>query len=232
MSLTLSSLVLSQGRRRDRRRLRSAVVRQPPDRRRRQQRAGRPIPLARRVEAVQFDEFYHGLGVPGESAVPAHPPVLTRPSPSVCCCCWACGPGGRPSCSAHRFPTSRRVAATFPSIINAMGRFFAVGSQRSRDDWCNMFVTASCWQISEEIGLPPDTGDVDRIAAAVARRDVRRGEMLVEATRAVETELQSRRHWSESQTLDAMQRMTDCLSKNATRPSVPNSKKSSSVRTT
>jgi hypothetical protein len=180
-------------------------------------------------EAVQFDEFYHGLGVRGSPLY-----LLTRVSYATVATglllllgvwTWRTGVFLGPPLPDQT--TSRRDISEY---INAMGRFFATG-HRGRPRLVQQVRDGVLRQISEEVGLPPDTSDVERIAAALARHDVPRSEMLLTAARAVDDQLRTRGHWSESQTLNSMQRMTDCLSKNTTARFAPNWRRSSSVRT-
>jgi hypothetical protein len=180
-------------------------------------------------EAVEFDEFYHGLGVRGSPLY-----LLTRASYATVTIglllllgvwTWRTGVFLGPPLPDEQ--TSRRDISEY---INAMGRFFATGHQ-GRPRLVQQVRDGVLRQISEEVGLPPDTSDVERIAAVLARHDVPRSQMLLTAASAVDDPLRTRRRWSESQTLHAMQRMTDCLSKNTTARFAPNWRRSSSVRT-
>ncbi|MEZ6051056.1 MAG: DUF4350 domain-containing protein [Planctomycetaceae bacterium] len=165
---------------------------------------------------VSFDEFYHGLGVRGSPLY-----LLTRMSYATVTLgllfflgVWTWREAvflGPPLADTE---ASRRDISEY---IDAMGRFFSVGSS-GRGRLVEQVRDGVLRQISNEAGLPPDAGDVEHIASVIARRDIHRSEMLLESIRSVDTALQTRRHWSESQTLDAMQRMTDCLSKKATGP--------------
>ena len=180
--------------------------------------------------AVRFDEFYHGLGVRGSPLylLTRLPYAIVAMGLLLLLAVWSwrkavfLGPP-LPDVEANRRDISE--------YITAMGRFFAVGGS-GRARLVQQVRDGVLRQISDEVRLPPDTDDLERIAASLARRDIRRGEMLLEATRAVDNELQSRRHWSEVHTLDAMQRMTDCLLKNATGPSAPSWRRLSSAKTT
>lgn len=158
---------------------------------------------------VRFDEFYHGLGVRGQPLY-----LLTRLNYATVTLClllliglltWrrAVFPG--PPLQDDQHP--RRDIREY---VSAMARFFSEGGQghgRLIEELRNGVVRQTCL----EFGLPPDTTDIDRVTAAVARKDMPRSQQLSDALSFVDSQLQSRRRWSESQTLNAMQRISKCL---------------------
>ena len=181
-------------------------------------------------QAALFDEFYHGLGVRGSPLylLTRLPYATVAIALLVAIAVWTWRKGVVLGPPLDDVRAERRDISEY---IEAMGRFFSA-DKRGRGRLVEQVRDGVLRQVSDELRLPSQNIDVDRIAAAIARRDVRRGEMLLEATRAVDSELTTRRHWSESQTLHAMQRMTICLSKNPTEPSEPNWRRSFSARKT
>ncbi len=158
---------------------------------------------------VQFDEFYHGLGVRGQPLY-----LLTRGTYATITLAvlfltgivtWrrAVFPG--PPLADDRVP--RRDITEY---VTAMARFFSEGGQghaRLLQEMRDGLLRETCLRF----GLPPDTTDADRIIAVAERKDPACSERLREAVTTVDSQLQTRRRWSESQTLEAMQRMSECL---------------------
>ena len=125
---------------------------------------------------VIVDEFYHGLNVRGNAWW-----LLTkRPYACLALCgllllgLWSWRQGvllGPPL--ADRTPTRRDIG----EYIDAVGRFFLRGRDANR--FLLAEVRGGVWRrLSEEFGLPPGQDDVERLAAAVQRRDVDRAEKV------------------------------------------------------
>ena len=165
--------------------------------------------LAPEQQSVVFDEFYHGLGVRGQPLY-----LLTRLSfasttiailLTLGLSTWrkAVIPG--PPLADD--PVRRRDIREY---IHAMANFFAEGGQ-GRRRLVEELRNGVLRQLNIETGLPPDSTDVERIAAAISRKDGPRAKLLLKSTQSVDEALQSRKRWSQSETLDAMQRMSACL---------------------
>jgi hypothetical protein len=160
-------------------------------------------------QPVLFDEFYHGLGVRGQplyllthlSYASATIGILMVLGLST----WrkAVFPG-------PPLPDDRVRRRDIREYVNAMARFFSEG-RRGRGRLVKELRNGVLRQLSIEMGLPPDTTDVDRIATVMARKEVQRAKLLRDATHSVDQAIQSRRRWSQSETLDAMRRMSACL---------------------
>ncbi len=165
--------------------------------------------LAPNGQSVLFDEFYHGLGVRGQplyllthlNYASATIGILIVLGLST----WrkAVFPG--PPLSDDR--VRRRDIREY---VNAMARFFSEG-RRGRGRLVEELRNGVLRQLSVEMGLPPDTTDVDTIATVMARKETQRAKLLRDATHSVDQAIQSRRRWSQSETLDAMRRMSACL---------------------
>ena len=165
--------------------------------------------LAPSGQSVLFDEFYHGLGVRGQPLY-----LLTRLSYAsvtigillaLGLSTWrkAVFPG-------PPLPDDRVRRRDIREYVNAMARFFSEGS-RGRGRLVEELRNGVLRQLSIEMGLPPDTTDVDRIATVMGRKESERAKLLRDATQLVDQAIQSRRRWSQSETLDAMRRMSVCL---------------------
>ncbi|HIK94746.1 MAG TPA: DUF4350 domain-containing protein [Planctomycetes bacterium] len=165
--------------------------------------------LAPSGQSVLFDEFYHGLGVRGQplyllthlSYASATIGILIVLGLST----WrkAVFPG-------PPLPDDRVRRRDIREYVNAMARFFSEGN-RGRGRLVEELRNGVLRQLSIEMGLPPDTTDVDRIATVMARKEPQRAKLLRDATQSVNQAIQSRRRWSQSETLDTMRRMSACL---------------------
>jgi hypothetical protein len=69
-------------------------------------------------------------------------------------------------------------------------------------------------ELSLQHALPPETHDVDLVAAVIARRDPGQAERLRKTVGEIDRALEAGPGWSKSQTLESMRRLTACLSKN------------------
>ena len=160
-------------------------------------------------QPVTFDEFYHGLGVRGNPLY-----LLTRLSYAattlgilVALGLWVWREAIFPGPPLPDETVRRRDIGEY---IHAMARFFIEGGA-GRNRLLQELKTGVLRQISIDSGLPPETGDIERIAAAVARKDPQRSTRLLETARAVDDALASGKTLSEKQTQDAMRRISACL---------------------
>ena len=165
--------------------------------------------LAPAGQAIVFDEFYHGLGVRGQPLY-----LLTRLSFAsvtigilIALGLWTWRKAVIPGPPVPDEEVRRRDIREY---VHAMANFFSQGG-RGRKRLVGEVKQGVLRQLSIEHGLPPDCEDVDRVAASIARKDVSRSQLLLKTTQSIDEALQSRRHLSETETLDAMQRMSACL---------------------
>ncbi len=164
-------------------------------------------------EPIVVDEFYHGLGVRGNSLY-----LLTRPGYAalalglllfVCLASWRSAVFLGPPLPDHVF--QRRDIGEY---IKAMGRFFSRG-RRTRPFLVRQLRNGVLRELCVESSLPPETHDVDLVAGAISRRDPQRAKGIIESFSEVDAALKTLPHWTESQTVITMRRLTACLSRNA-----------------
>ena len=159
---------------------------------------------------VVFDEFYHGLGVRGNPLY-----LLTRPGYAALVLglivvaslvVWRQAIFLGPSLSDP--PVQRRDLAEY---LTAMGRFFSLGRE-TRPFLIEQMRDGVLRELCRTLSLATETHDVDVIAGMISRRHPERADRLRRTIAEIDSELSSRSWWSESETIDAMQRLTDCLS--------------------
>ena len=158
---------------------------------------------------VIVDEFYHGLTIRGNALW-----LLTQPGYAALALAIAALVGvwiwrsslflGPP---LDDRPVSRRSIGEY---LDAMSRFLLRGRGSGR------FVLAevrsgALWSMADAAGLPPDLDDVDRIAAAVARRDPQRAARLEAAVKNADAVLASPQAKAVT-ILEALRKVNDCLS--------------------
>jgi hypothetical protein len=158
---------------------------------------------------VILDEFYHGLTIRGNALW-----LLTQPGYAALALAIVAAAGvwiwrsaiflGPP---LDDRAVSRRSIAEY---LDAMSRFVLRGRGSGQ------FVLAevrggALWSLADAAGLPPDLNDVDRIAAAVARRDPDRAARLAAAIQGADAVLASPKA-NEAMVLQAVRKVNDCLS--------------------
>jgi hypothetical protein len=94
--------------------------------------------------------------------------------------------------------------------VLAMGEFFSRG-EGSRRFIVHELRDGVLRQICRELRLPMDTLDVEKITAALARRDRSRAELLAATIRDVDADLALRGDYPRSSFLPVMQRLANCL---------------------
>ena len=156
-----------------------------------------------------FDEFYHGLSVRGNPLW-----LLTRPEYAmitiavvlvVGVATWRSGLLlGPPLTTAE---ASRRAVGEY---VDAMSRFFHRG-RKTRRFLLEGVYSGVVWKIAREHGLRAGTGEVDQIAAVLARRDPQRARQLRESAANVDAVLKKRDNCREREALEAMADVGDCL---------------------
>ncbi|MCA9053012.1 MAG: DUF4350 domain-containing protein [Planctomycetaceae bacterium] len=157
---------------------------------------------------VVVDEFYHGLSVRGNAWW-----LLTKTHYACLAICgllllgvWTWRQGvllGPPL--AERSPSRRDIG----EYIDAMGRFFL----RSRESHRFLLteIQNGVWRrLSHEVGLAPGQTDVNRLVAAIERRDAERGLRVREAI-LHSNELQIRSRAPSSEVFEAMRDLTATL---------------------
>ncbi len=168
--------------------------------------------LAPQAEEVVFDEFYHGLGVRGDIFY-----LFTRPGFAgaalgllllVGVRSWRAGVLIGPALEERE--KSRREIGEY---LSAMGHFFSRG-RRMRPFLVRRMRDGVLRELSLQHALPPETHDVDLVAAVIARRDPGQAERLRKTVGEIDRALEAGPGWSKSQTLESMRRLTACLSKN------------------
>lgn len=155
------------------------------------------------------DEFYHGLTIRGNALW-----LLTQPGYAALALAIVALVGvwiwrsflflGPP---LEDRAASRRSVSEY---LDAMSRFLLRGRGSGQ------FVLAevrsgALWSMADAAGLPPDLDDVDRIAAAVARRDPQRAARLEAAVKNADAVLATPQA-KEITILEALRKVNDCLS--------------------
>lgn len=160
---------------------------------------------------VVFDEFFHGLSVRGNSLF-----LLTRPGYAALALGLLLVTGLAVWREAIPFgpplPDPVVQRRDIGEYVSAMGRFLAEGAG-ARPQLVEELRDGVLRELSKECSLPEESGRPELVAALVARRDPARGERIEQTFQEVGAALASRGSWTETQTLDAMRRLTACLSK-------------------
>ena len=159
-------------------------------------------------QPVRFDEFYHGLGVRGQPMY-----LLTRMnyasvalSTLLVLGLWTWRNAIFPGPPLADEEASRRDVSEY---VAAMARFFTEGG-KGRIQTLKDVRDGVLRQISIEVGLPPDTGDVERISTVISRTDIHRAEELRDATQLADSIVDGNK-WTDKQIIEATRRMTACL---------------------
>lgn len=159
--------------------------------------------------SVTFDEFYHGLGVRGQPlyllTIPAYASVAVGILIAMGLLIWR-----RAVFHGPPLPDDQVQRRDIREYVSAMARFFSIG-KTGRSRLVFELRSGVIRQLSIEAGLPPDSDDVERIAAVLERKQASRAKLLLKANDSVLQTLQKKRNLSVSETLDAMQRMSACL---------------------
>lgn len=165
--------------------------------------------ISPRNAAVRFDEFYHGLGVRGQPlyllTLPAYASVAVGILIAMGLLIWR-----RAVFQGPPLPDEQVHRRDIREYVSAMARFFSIGKE-GRSRLVSELRDGVIRQLSFETGVPPDSKDVDRIAAILERKQADRAKLLLSANESVLQTLQKNRNLSVSETLDAMQRMSACL---------------------
>lgn len=159
--------------------------------------------------SVLFDEFYHGLGVRGQPlyllTLPAYASVAVGILIVMGLLIWR-----QVVFQGPPLPDDQIHRRDIREYVSAMARFFSIG-KAGRSRLVSELRNGVIRQLNIEAGLPPESDDVDRIAAVLERKHLGRAKQLVKANDSVLETLKQHRNLSVSETLDAMQRMSACL---------------------
>jgi hypothetical protein len=165
--------------------------------------------LAEGDRPVLFDEFYHGLSVRGNPfwllTKPGYALLVVAVIGLICVRTWRAAVLLGPPLTTPE--PSRRAIGEY---VDAMSRFFHRG-RRTRSFLLETVSEGVLRHVATEHGLAQAKLDVERIAAAVARRDPDRAERLRAASRAVDAVLAKRHKGGERETVRAMQELAAVL---------------------
>lgn len=159
-------------------------------------------------QRVMMDEFYHGLTIRGNAlwllTQPGYAALALAIAALVGVWIWRSAVALGPPLADR--PVSRRSISEY---LDAMSRFMLRGRGSGQ------FILAevrsgALWSMAERAGLPPDLDNIDRIAAAVARRDPARAAQLDAAIKHADVVLQAPTA-NERTILQALQKVNDCL---------------------
>jgi hypothetical protein len=172
---------------------------------------------------IVFDEFYHGVTIRGNPmwlfSTKTYGSVTAMLLLLLAVAIWRAAIFlGPPVAEA---PVRRRSIREY---IDAMSRFLREG--KGHREWSLEHVRDGVlWKLRREFGLPSESHDDSRLTAAMARKDPRRAEHLIEVLNEVDAALNMPRFAGERRIGQLVQRMTECLSKTDIKRSEPKSQK-------
>jgi len=164
--------------------------------------------------AIVFDEFYHGLAVRGNPmwlfSQRTYGTVMLALLALTGVVVWRSAVFLGPPLSA--VSTSRRSIREY---IDAMARFMCEG--RHRDQWILGEVRDGVlWNLRQEHGLPPEQHNVEELLVIMSRRDPQRADALRGSLNDVDSVIHNSDPPGRIAVIQLLQRMTACLSRNAT----------------
>ena len=164
--------------------------------------------LAPDSRPVIFDEFHHGLGPRGRPlwlvTRPGYGAVAAALLATVLLVVWREGTRLGPPIADR--PIERRGIGEY---LDAMGNLLSQGGGDRRAIVADVRAGVAS-QLAVRAGLPPEEGDLDRLEAALARRDPTRARATVATLRDVDRFLAENR-WTTARTLETLRRLTQCL---------------------
>jgi hypothetical protein len=172
---------------------------------------------------IVFDEFYHGVTIRGNPmwlfSTKTYGSVTAMLLLLLAVAIWRAAIFlGPPVAEA---PVRRRSIREY---LDAMSRFLREG--KGHREWSLEHVRDGIlWKLRREFRLPPESHDDSRLTAAMARKDPRRAERLIEVLNEVDAALNMPRSAGERRIGQLVQRMTECLSKTDITRSAPKSRK-------
>lgn len=178
---------------------------------------------------IVFDEFYHGLTFRGNAmwlfAHRTYGSVTLALLLAMGLLAWRSAVIlGEPLAEGS---VSRR---SVKEHVEAMARFLCEG--KGHTAWILPRVRDGLlWHLRHEHGLPPEKHSDESLLAAVERRDPERATKLADALAAINEHLHAGSTGTPRQSVTLLQRMTACLSKNASARSAKKSRKSFTART-
>ncbi|MHC4877476.1 MAG: DUF4350 domain-containing protein [Planctomycetota bacterium] len=172
---------------------------------------------------IVFDEFYHGLAVRGNPvwlfSQRTYGTVTLALLGLTAVVIWQGAVFLGPPLSS--VTVSRRSIREY---VDAMSRFMCEG--RFHDQWMlGELRDGVLWQLRQEHGLPPEQHSVEELLTMMARRDAGRAETLRGVLTDVDRAVSGKERTGQLNTIQLLQRMRDCLSRNSTARSAVKSAK-------
>ncbi len=172
---------------------------------------------------VIFDEFYHGLAVRGNPvwlfSQRTYGTVTLALLGLTAIVIWRGAVFLGPPLSS--VVTSRRSIREY---VDAMSRFMCEG--RFHDQWMlGELRDGVLWQLRQEHGLPPEQHSVEELLTMIARRDAGQAQTLRDVLHDVDRAVSGKERTGQLNTIQLLQRMRDCLSRNSTARSAVKSAK-------
>jgi hypothetical protein len=163
-------------------------------------------------QPVIFDEFYHGLGARGNPLF-----LMTRPGYAALAlgillfsglAVWREAVMLGPS-----LPDETVERRDIGEYLSAMGRFFSHG-RKARPFLLEQVRAGVLREWCRKLSIATETPDADTITGILTRRHPVAGERLRTTIADIDSQLQSRTKWTEQETINALRRLTACLSTN------------------
>jgi hypothetical protein len=177
---------------------------------------------------VIVDEFYHGLSVRGNAwwllGQPQYAMVAAAVVLLLAVATWRAGVLLGPPL-ASREPSRRAIG----EYIESMGRFFRRG--RNADVYLLGQIRDGVWRrLCHLFGVPPATHDLERLLAAIGRRDPARSSEVREAWTKTDEVLNGKKRATEATVVEAMGKLSACLTDVRTSEPRPSGSERSSRR--
>lgn len=157
---------------------------------------------------VVFDEFHHGLGPRGQplwlATRPGYGIVAAGLLATALLVVWRQGTRLGPPMVER--PVERRGIGEY---LDAMGNLLSRGGGDKRTIVADIR-DGIVHELNIQAGLPPEHDSLDRLEAALARRDPERARKAMAVIRDVDRALAGAT-WTDRRTLDTLRRLTQCL---------------------
>ncbi len=163
-------------------------------------------------QPVVFDEFYHGLGARGNPLF-----LLTRPGYAALALGLLLFSGlavwREAILLGPSLPDQTVDRRDIGEYLTAMGRFFSHGRQ-ARPFLVEQVRAGVLREWCRKLSIATETPDADMIAGLLTRKHPAAGDRLRTTLADVDAQLQSKSKWTEQETINALRRLTACLSTN------------------